>query len=374
VTIASLEGIKVALVHDWLNGMRGGEKCLEVLCELFPNADLYTLIHEKGKLSKVIESMKISTSFIQHMPFGLKKYRHYLQVFPLAIEQFKLNSYDLIVSSSHCVAKGVKHDDSVYHISYVHSPMRYVWDQFDTYFRQPRTSMLVRIGAEATRSYLQNWDSKTSKRVDTFICNSQNIRRKIRDYYSRESQVVHPPVDLSFFRPGKAKERYYLMVGAFAPNKRVDLAVKAFNQLKLPLKIAGRGQDEGYCRSIAEENIEFHGTLSNKKLLELYQQARALVFPGEDDFGITPLEAQACNTPVIAYAAGGALETVTNQTGIFFSEQKEEALCKAVQEMERRWKNFSPETFRNQTKLFRRENYKEKMAVAIQNGFKEWER
>ena len=374
MTIASLEGIKVALVHDWLNGMRGGEKCLEVLCELFPDADLYTLIHEKGKLSKVIESMKISTSFIQHMPFGLKKYRHYLPLFPLAIEQFKLNGYDLIVSSSHCVAKGVKHDDSVYHISYVHSPMRYVWDQFDTYFRQPRTSMLVRIGAEATRSYLQHWDSKTSKRVDTFICNSQNIRRKIRDYYNRESQVVHPPVDLSFFRPGKAKESYYLIVGAFAPNKRVDLAVKAFNQLKLPLKIAGRGQDEAYCRSIAKENIEFHGTLSNKKLLELYQQARALVFPGEDDFGITPLEAQACNTPVIAYASGGALETVTNQTGIFFSKQKEEALCEAVQEMERRWKTFSPETFSNQTKLFGRENYKEKMAVAIQNGFKEWQR
>ena len=374
MTIASLEGIKVALVHDWLNGMRGGEKCLEVLCELFPDADLYTLIHEKGKLSKVIESMKISTSFIQHMPFGLKKYRHYLPLFPLAIEQFKLNGYDLIVSSSHCVAKGVKHDDSVYHVSYVHTPMRYVWDQFDTYFRQPRTSMLVRIGAEATRSYLQHWDSKTSKRVDTFICNSQNIRRKIRDYYNRESQVVHPPVDLSFFRPGKAKESYYLMVGAFAPNKRVDLAVKAFNQLKLPLKIAGRGQDEAYCRSIAEENIEFHGTLSNKKLLELYQQARALVFPGEDDFGITPLEAQACNTPVIAYASGGALETVTNQTGIFFSKQKEEALCEAVQEMERRWNNFSPETFSNQTKLFRRENYKEKMTAAIQNGFKEWQR
>ena len=374
MTIASLEGIKVALVHDWLNGMRGGEKCLEVLCELFPDADLYTLIHEKGKLSKVIESMKISTSFIQHMPFGLKKYRHYLPLFPLAIEQFKLNGYDLIVSSSHCVAKGVKHDDSVYHISYVHSPMRYVWDQFDTYFRQPRTSMLVRIGAEATRSYLQHWDSKTSKRVDTFICNSQNIRRKIRDYYNRESQVVHPPVDLSFFRPGKAKESYYLMVGAFAPNKRVDLAVKAFNQLKLPLKIAGRGQDEAYCRSIAEENIEFHGTLSDKKLLELYQQARALVFPGEDDFGITPLEAQACNTPVIAYASGGALETVTNQTGIFFSEQKEEALYEAVREMELRWKNFSPEAFSNQTKLFRRENYKEQMAAAIQNGFNEWQR
>ena len=372
--IESLKGIKVALVHDWLNGMRGGEKCLEVLCEMFPDADLYTLIYETGKLSKIIESMKISTSFIQHMPFGLKKYRHYLPLFPLAIEQFNLNGYDLIVSSSHCVAKGVKHDKSVCHISYVHAPMRYVWDQFDTYFRQPRTSMLVRIGAEATRSYLQRWDKKTSKRVDTFICNSQNIRSKIRDYYNRESKVVNPPVDLSFFIPGETKESFYLMVGAFAANKRVDLAVKAFNQLKLPLKIVGTGQDEAYCKSIAEENIEFHGKLSNNKLLKLYQMARALIFPGEDDFGITPLEAQACNTPVIAYASGGALETVTDQTGIFFKEQNEEALCDAVMEMERSWKNFSPEKFRNQTKLFRRENYMERMSDAILNGFKEWQR
>ena len=374
MTIASLEGIKVALVHDWLNGMRGGEKCLEVLCELFPDAHLYTLIHEKGKISKLIESMKISTSFIQYMPFGLKKYRHYLPLFPLAIEQFNLNGYDLIVSSSHCVAKGVKNDDSVYHISYVHTPMRYVWDQFETYFRQPRTSMFVRIGAEATRSYLQRWDRKTSERVDTIICNSQNIRSKIRSYYKRESQVVYPPVDLTFFRPGVAKENFYLMVGAFAPNKRVDLAVKAFNRLKLPLKIVGKGQDKEFCRSIAEDNIEFHGTLSNNKLLELYQRARAFVFPGEDDFGITPLEAQACNTPVIAYASGGALETVTDQTGIFFNEQEEESLCDAVMEMERIWKNFSPQTFSNQTKLFRRENYKEQMTTTIQNGFKEWQR
>ena len=371
--IVSLEGIKVALVHDWLNGMRGGEKCLEVLCELFPDADLYTLIHDKGKLSKIIESKKITSSFIQKMPFGLKKYRYYLPLFPLAIEQFNLNDYDLIVSSSHCVAKGAKHNDSVYHISYVHTPMRYVWDQFEVYFKQPQTSLLVRIGAEATRSYLKRWDIKTSKRVNTFICNSHNIRRKIRDYYNRESQVIHPPVDLSFFKPGGEKDSFYLLVGAFAPNKRVDLAVKAFNTLKLPLKIAGGGQDEAYCRSIAKENIEFYGTLSNKKLLELYQKARALVFPGEDDFGITPLEAQACNTPVIAYASRGALETVTDQTGIFFTEQKEEALCAAVQKMERIWKNFSEETFNEHTKLFRREKYKEKMAKAIQNGFKDWQ-
>ena len=372
MNVPLLEGRKVALVHDWLNGMRGGEKCLEVLCELFPDADLFTLIHQKGALSQTIESMPIRTSFVQHLPFGLKKYRLYLPLFPLAIEQFDFSDYDLIISSSHCVAKGVKHADSVYHISYVHAPMRYVWDQFDTYFRQPRTSLPVRIGAELMRSYLQNWDRNTAKRVDTFLCNSNNIRKKILKYYGRESQVIYPPVDLSNFKPGGTKESYYLMVGAFAPNKRVDLAVEAFNRLKLPLKILGSGQDEEYCRSIAGEDIEFLGALSNEKMIELYQQARALVFPGEDDFGITPLEAQACNTPVIVFASGGAMETVTARTGLFFTEQNIDALCEAVEEMERSWSNFVPEAFRQQVSRFGRGNYKEQMAHAIEHGYRQW--
>ena len=372
MTANVLEGCKIALVHDWLTGMRGGEKCLEVLCELFPDADLYTLIHQKGELSDTIEAMPIHTSFVQHLPFGLKKYRHYLPLFPTAIEQFDFSAYDLIVSSSHCVAKGVKHDDSSYHISYVHAPMRYVWDQFNTYFRHSRTSLPLRIGAELIRPYLQRWDRNTAKRVDTFLCNSDNIRKKILEYYGRESQVIYPPVDLSRFKPGDTKAGYYLMVGAFAPNKRVDLAVEAFNQLKLPLKISGSGQDEEYCRSIAGANIEFLGALSNEKLLELYQQARALVFPGEDDFGITPLESQACNTPVIAFASGGALETVTEQTGVFFAEQNVEALIEAVEKMERSWKSFAPEAFQLQTSRFDRGHYKEQMAHAIEFGYRQW--
>ncbi|MDP6331827.1 MAG: glycosyltransferase [SAR324 cluster bacterium] len=372
MTAPLLEGLKVALVHDWLTGMRGGEKCLEVLCELFPEADLYTLLHQKGKLSQNIESRSIRTSFVQHLPFGLKKYRHYLPLFPLAIEQFDLSAYDLIVSSSHCVAKGVRPNNSTFHISYVHTPMRYVWDQFNTYFRQPRTSWPVRIGAELMRPYLQRWDRNTAKRVDTFLCNSNNIRKKILEYYGRESQVIYPPVDLSRFKPGDTKADYYLMVGAFAPNKRVDLAVHAFNKLKLPLKISGSGQDEEYCRSIAGETIEFLGTLSNEKLLELYQQARALVFPGEDDFGITPLEAQACGTPVIAFAAGGVLETVTDQTGLFFKEQKVEALVKAVEIMERKWEVFVPEKFQEQLSRFGRGHFKEQMAHAIEFGYRQW--
>ena len=222
------------------------------------------------------------------------------------------------------------------------------------------------------RPYLQRWDRNSAKRVDTFLCISHNIRRKILDYYSRESQVIYPPVDLSRFRPGDTKKSYYLMVGAFAPNKRVDLAVEAFNRLKLPLKIVGSGQDEEYCRSIAGENIEFLGDLSSEKLVELYQQARAFLFPGEDDFGITPLEAQACNTPVIAFASGGALETVTEQTGLFFNDQKVDSLCEAVVEMERIWMNFTPEAFQLQAERFGRKIHKNQMAHAIEYGYKQW--
>ena len=368
----SLKGSKVALVHDWLNGMRGGEKCLEVMCELFPDADLYTLIHKIGGLSEIIESMNIKTSFLQHLPFAQKNYRYFLPLFPLAIERFDFSKYDFILSSSHCVAKGVKKEKSVFHVSYVHTPMRYVWDQFDTYFRQSRTSWSIRMSAELIRPYLQRWDINTANNVDTFLCNSKNVRRKIFDYYGRESQVIYPPVNLSFFKPGEVKGNFYLVVGALAPNKRVDLAIDAFNMLKLPLKICGIGQDEGYCRSIAGKNIEFLGALSNKKLLKLYQQARALIFPGEDDFGITPLEAQACNTPVIAYASGGALETVTERTGIFFEEQEVESLCMAVEKMEDIWGDFNPESFEKQIERFGREKFKDQLADAIENGYSQW--
>jgi len=368
----SLKGSKVALVHDWLNGMRGGEKCLEVMCELFPDADLYTLIHKIGGLSEIIESMNIKTSFLQHLPFAQKNYRYFLPLFPLAIERFDFSKYDFILSSSHCVAKGVKKEKSVFHVSYVHTPMRYVWDQFDTYFRQSRTSWSIRMSAELIRPYLQRWDINTANNVDTFLCNSKNVRRKIFDYYGRESQVIYPPVNLSFFKPGEVKGNFYLVVGALAPNKRVDLAINAFNMLKLPLKICGIGQDEGYCRSIAGKNIEFLGALSNKKLLKLFQQARALIFPGEDDFGITPLEAQACNTPVIAYASGGALETVTERTGIFFEEQEVESLCMAVEKMEDIWGDFNPESFEKQIERFGREKFKDQLADAIENGYSQW--
>ena len=363
---------KVALVHDWLIGMRGGEKCLEVICELFPQADLYTLVYQKGELSKIIESMNIKTSLIQKLPFGLKRYRHYLPLFPFAIEKFDFRRYDLIISSSHCVAKGIRKNDSTYHISYVHAPMRYVWDQFGTYFKQSRTAWYTKLGAKLMRPYLQSWDIKTSKNVNTLLCNSYNVQKKILNYYKMESQVIYPPVNLSYFKPGSSKENFYLIAGALAPNKRVDLAIEAFNRLKIPLKISGTGQEEKYCRSIADKNIEFLGSISNKQLLELYQKARALVFPGEDDFGITPLEAQACHTPVIAFEKGGALETVNKSTGIFFKEQNVESLCEAIEEMEQNFKKFSEKSFKKQISRFGRNIFKDDIANAIEQGYFKW--
>ncbi|MBF0289028.1 MAG: glycosyltransferase [SAR324 cluster bacterium] len=368
-----LQNKKVALVHDWLNGMRGGEKCLEVFCEIFPDADLYTLLYEEGTLSATIEEMSIIPSFIQKLPYSFKRYRHYLPLFPIAIERFNLNDYDLILSSSHCVAKGVRHHGKPYHISYIHAPMRYMWGLFDTYFGPQKTNLAVRTIAKAIRPYLQQWDLKSSNRVHTFLCNSKNIQNRILEIYHRDSTVIHPPVDLSSFPAGNGKKNFYLMVGAFAPNKRVDLAIKVFNNLKHPLKIVGSGQDEAYCRSIADSNIEFLGNVDDRTISQLYQEAKAFIFPGEDDFGITPLEAQASGTPVIAFAKGGALETVTEETGIFFNEQTVESLETAVVQFEDQKKIFSTEKCVQQARRFSRERFKQEIIKALEQGYQQWQ-
>ncbi len=365
------EGKKVALIHDWLNGMRGGEKCLEVFCELFPHADLYTLFHEAGQVSPTIEAMRIIPSFIQKLPLVFEKYRNYLPLFPTAIEQFELNDYDLILSSSHCVAKGIRHNGRPYHVSYIHTPMRYMWGLFETYFGRDRASWPVRKVAKAIRPYLQNWDLRSSARVHHFLSNSHNVQQRVLTIYGRESEVIHPPVDLSRFQVSEGQKDYYLMIGAFAPNKRVDLAIEAFNLLKIPLKIVGSGQDETYCQGIAQPHIEFLGNVDDEAIALLYREAKAFVFPGEDDFGITPLEAQASGTPVIAYAKGGALETVTEETGIFFHEPTVGALREAVEKMETGKKDFTSEACVRQVQKFGRERYKQQILKTLEEGYQQ---
>jgi len=327
--------MRVALVHDWLTGMRGGEKVLEVLANLFPAADIFTLVHLRGQVSPAIEKHKIITSPLQKIPGIDRYYRHLLPVMPWAIEQLDFSGYDLLISTSHCVAKGAMPAPSARHWCYCHTPMRYIWDQFDAYFG-PGSPFLTRLAMTAVRPYLQGWDLKTTPRVHQFIANSENVRARIRRIYKREAKVIYPPVDVSFYSqpPLDRAEDFYLMVSAFAPYKRIDLAVKAFNRLRKPLVIIGEGQENQRLRAMAGPNIRFLGWLQAEQLRSYYARARALIFPGEEDFGIVPVEAMAAGCPVIAFRKGGALETVDQEGGLFFEQQTPEDLIAAITQLD----------------------------------------
>ncbi|HAX62071.1 MAG TPA: hypothetical protein DCX95_05925 [Elusimicrobia bacterium] len=347
--------------------MRGGEKCLEVFCELYPSATLFTLVHIKGSVSETIEKMDIKTSFLQHFPDIEKKYRYYLPLMPKAIEQFDLTGYDLILSSSHCVAKGVKVPEKSLHICYCYTPMRYIWDMYEQYFGDSK--FYVKLAMKMVKPYLQKWDVKSSKNVNYFIAISEYIKKRIKRIYNRDSDVIYPPVDTNFFTPtsdfGLRTSDYYLIVSAFAPYKKVDLAIESFNQLGYPLKIIGSGQDEKKLKSIASKNIEFLGWCSSDELKRYYQNCKAVIFPGEEDFGIVPVEAQACGKPVIAYKKGGAVETIIdNKTGIFFEEQTTDSLIDAIKKFENI--KFNPQEIRKNAERFDRKLFKEKIKKFVQ--------
>lgn len=350
--------MKVAIVHDWLTGMRGGERCLEAFCELFPDADLYTLVHCPKMVSPIIERHRIHTSFIQRLPFSQKAYRHYLPLYPLAIASFDLSGYDLILSSSHCVAKGVRVPAGVCHISYVYTPMRYIWDQYEVYFNKQSSSWSVRTGMKMLRPRLQKWDVGSNGDIYAFIANSSYVADRIARYYSRKADVIYPPVDLERFSASSRDDGFYLLVTALVPYKRVDLAILAFNQLKLPLKIIGEGPDKRRLAELAGPTVTFLGSQSDQEISEAYARCRALIFPGEEDFGIVPLEAMASGKPVIAYGKGGALETVVPPaTGLFFFEPTPKALSDAVLYFEKHREKFDPIRIREHVQSFGREKF-----------------
>jgi glycosyltransferase involved in cell wall biosynthesis len=349
--------VKVALVHDWLVTNRGGERVLDALCELFPTADLYTLIYRKGSVSPRIEDRRIHTSFLQHIPGIQQRYRHFLPLFPSAIESFRLQGYDLVLSSSHCVAKGIRAPAGARHLAYVHAPMRYMWDLFDDYFGPGRASLPVRAAARAVRPWLQRWDRRSTDGVDRILANSQHIAAKIRRFWDRDAEVVHPPVELARFceapLAGTGRGGYFLWLGAFAPYKRLDVALEAFARLGLPLWVAGTGQEAARLTSgPLPPNIRFLGPVEDAAVPALYRDARALVFTAEEDFGLTPLEAQATGRPVIALGRGGALETVTPRTGLFFDAQTPESLADAVRGFDAWEQGFRPEEARQQAERF----------------------
>ncbi|MBF0363287.1 MAG: glycosyltransferase [Oligoflexia bacterium] len=375
------ENIKVVLLHDWLTGFRGGERVFEVFCELFPTAPIYTLIYAKGTTSEIIESSKrkIYPSILNKLPNAPKYYRKLLPLFPLVAQNISLPAdTDLILSSSHCVIKGVpKPNLYCKHISYIHSPMRYIYDQFDTYFGpESDASTLQKLVAHMIRGYLQRFDINSNNNVDIMIANSTFVQERISTFYKMNSLVINPFVDTKDFKSIQqnkdySKEDYYVMVTAFAPNKRVDLAITTFNKLKWNLKIVGDGQLENMLKELnTNPNTKFLGNVERQEVVSLLANAKALIFPGVEDFGIVPLEALAAGTPVIAYKKGGVLETLNEDVALFFEEATVESLTAALEHFETNLKDkFATEESRN--KLFERahqfskERFKEKIMEQI---------
>ncbi len=325
-------GRRVVLVHDWLTGMRGGEKVLEAICRILPQAELATLLHVPGSVSPLITSRRIRTSFIQRLPFARRLYRHYLPLFPIAVETLDLDDADLVISTSHAAVKSVVRTGRARHLCYCHSPMRYAWDQFEAYFGADRVGPVAHAVLRRVMAGLARWDRATADRVDVYLANSRYVAGRIARYYNRHASVLYPPVDTSFFTPGGAPpEPYYLVVSALVPYKRIDVAIQAADRLGAPLKIAGIGPDEARLRVLAGPTTEFLGSVGGEALRELYRRAQALVLPGEEDFGIAPVEAMACGRPVVALARGGVTESVEpGLTGILVERPTPDAFAEAM--------------------------------------------
>lgn len=357
--------MKVAIIHDWLTGMRGGEVVLDSLLKIYPEAELFTLIYNKGKLNERIENRKIHTAFTDRLPFKASKYRSFLPLFPTAIETFDLRGFDLIISSSHCVAKGIIPPPNARHITYVHSPMRYVWDLYYDYF--PRDRGLKFFLLQMISNYLRLWDVSSSSRVDLFTCNSKFIAKRIEKYYRRKSEVVYPPcLPEGFQATETAKDDYYLVVSAFAPYKRIDLAVEAFRKNGRRLVIIGSGQDEKKLKKNAPKNVEFLSHLPTEQVVQFMKKAKGFIFPGLEDFGIAPVEVQGYCTPVLAFGQGGALETVVDgKTGILFNEQTADSLNFGLERLERT--EFVKKDFQDSISRFTEEKFINQMKSLVEN-------
>ena len=328
-------GLKVAIVHYWLVGMRGGEKVLEALCEMYPQADIFTHVYVPEAISPAITAHRVTTSFISRLPWPSRNYKRYLPLMPMALEQIDLRGYDLVISSESGPAKGIIPPAGAVHVCYCHSPMRYIWNMFHDY--RDRTGPLNRILMPPLSHYIRAWDAISANRVHAFAANSRTVARRLQTYYRRDSRVINPPVDTAAF--GAVDEQdlgdYHLMVGELVRYKRPDLAVKAFNASGRKLVVIGGGEMLKEISAMAGPTVRVLGAQPFDVLRHHYARCRALIFPGEEDFGIVPVEAMASGRPVVAFGRGGATETVVDGvTGTFFLEQSEQAIIDAVDRCE----------------------------------------
>jgi len=376
--------MRVALVHDWLTGMRGGERVLERVARLFPAAPIYTLVWNRGSVSEALEAHPIHTSFLQHVPGAAARYRWLLPFFPAAVESFDLSGYDAVLSTSHAVAKGARPRAGAFHLSYIFTPMRYVWDLEHTYFPPGRFPWPLSAYVRTVCADLRRWDRRTSKRAHTLLADSAHVAERIRRHWGRESEVVVPPVDVERFFAGTGARERYLLAGAFAPYKRGDLAIAACARLKRPLRVAGSGQERAALERLAPAGTEFLGWVEERDMPGIYASAKALLFPGEEDFGIMPVEAMASGTPVVAYGRGGALETVGRGAsaealakvaaggvarvpgGVLFGTQTAECLAEAIACLESN--RFDPHELRALAAPFAAEEFDARYRAAFERG------
>jgi len=363
--------VKVALVHDWLTGMRGGEKVLLSLARLYPNAPIYTLLHVKGSLSPELEGREIHTSFAQHLPLVSRLYRHYLPLFPRAIESLDLAAYDLVISSSHCVAKSAIARSDALHVCYCFTPMRYVWDRYDDYFGPERLPAPLRWVIGPIAAWLRRWDARSAARVQRFVADSAYVAERIRRYYGREADVIHAPVDAGFYTPGDGRPgEYDLVVSALAPYKRIDLVLDAYRGSGRPLRIVGSGPERARLEQGAPPEASFLGYVTDERLRELYRSCRVVIMPGVEDFGIVPLEAMACGRPAIVFGEGGGLETVVEgETGLVFREATAAALRSAVDSLGS--VRFNTRTLRARAEAFAREAFEARLKAFVDKALAE---
>ncbi|MFC1618050.1 glycosyltransferase [Patescibacteria group bacterium] len=363
--------MKVALVHEHLAQDGGAENVLRIFHEIFPDAPIFTLVFDKKRANPSFSDADVRTSFIQKFPMGVRLYQAALPFMSTAVEKFDLSEFDVVLSSASAFAKGVITTPQTLHVCYCHSPTRYLWSDAHSYYKELRYNKLIKIMIPFALTKLRQWDRIAADRVDNFIANSRYVQRRIEKYYKADSDIIYPPIETEKFKIADKVDDYYFTLGRLVAYKRYDLTIRAFNKLGRPLKIAGDGPELDYLQKIAGPNIEFLGRVSDKDRCELYSKCQAFIFPQEEDFGITPVEAMAAGRPVIAYGQGGALETVVpGKTGVLFPNQTVASLTNALNNF---WpEDYDPQEIRDHALKFSTKRFKKEITNLVENSWQEF--